>query len=149
MMVEVCVDKKGNRVMGRAYAEPIANFKGVTITEAMQKHVATTARVVADGYTSYSVVEKTYKFLRQEKSLHGLNFQLLHVQIMNLKGWIRGTHSQCSTQHYAGYLNEFHYRFNRRFEKSRNGLFNNLLNRIIKATPLTYPEIAILCGVNT
>ncbi len=35
MMVEVCVDKKGNRVMGRAYAEPIANFKGVTITEAM------------------------------------------------------------------------------------------------------------------
>lgn len=33
---------------------------------------------------------------------------------MNIKGWLRGIHHHCSKERMQGYLNEYHFRYNRR-----------------------------------
>jgi transposase-like protein len=40
---------------------------------------------------------------------------LIHVVFSNLKTWLRGTHHGVSAQHLQAYLNEYVFRFNRRF----------------------------------
>ena len=40
---------------------------------------------------------------------------MIHLIFSNLKAWLLGTHHGVSTQHLAAYLNEFVFRFNRRF----------------------------------
>jgi hypothetical protein len=40
---------------------------------------------------------------------------MIHIGISNLKTWLRGTHHGVSPQHLQTYLNEFVFRFNRRF----------------------------------
>jgi hypothetical protein len=49
---------------------------------------------------------------------------------MNLKGWLRGVHHHCSDEHLQGYLNEYHFRYNRR--NSEGELFNSLINRMVE-----------------
>lgn len=58
---------------------------------------------------------------------------------MNLKSWIRGIHQKVSDKHFQNYLDEFHYRFNKR--NNTNTIFNNLITRIIKRTPFTFKQI--------
>ena len=40
---------------------------------------------------------------------------IIHLVFSNLKTWLRGTHHGVSPQHLSAYLNEFTFRFNRRF----------------------------------
>jgi hypothetical protein len=40
---------------------------------------------------------------------------LVHIVFSNLKTWLRGTHHGVSAQHLQAYLNEYVFRFNRRF----------------------------------
>lgn len=40
---------------------------------------------------------------------------MIHLVFSNLKAWILGTHHGVSPQHLQAYLNEFVFRFNRRF----------------------------------
>jgi hypothetical protein len=40
---------------------------------------------------------------------------IVHLVFSNLKSWLRGCHHGVSPQHLQAYLNEFTFRFNRRF----------------------------------
>ncbi len=40
---------------------------------------------------------------------------MMHVACANLKTWLLGTHHGVSPQHLQAYLNEYVFRFNRRF----------------------------------
>jgi hypothetical protein len=40
---------------------------------------------------------------------------MVHLVFSNLKSWLQGTHHGVSPQHLQAYLNEFTFRFNRRF----------------------------------
>ena len=40
---------------------------------------------------------------------------MIHLVFSNLKAWLLGTHHGVSQQHLPAYLNEFVFRFNRRF----------------------------------
>jgi hypothetical protein len=40
---------------------------------------------------------------------------MVHIVFSNLKTWLRGTHHGVSPQHIQAYLNEYAFRFNRRF----------------------------------
>ncbi|MFR9578820.1 MAG: transposase, partial [Rikenellaceae bacterium] len=57
----------------------------------------------------------------------------LHNHIMNLKGWLRGIHHHCSKEHLQGYLDEYHYRCNRR--SHTGGIFDNLIKRMVENAP--------------
>ena len=57
----------------------------------------------------------------------------LEVHIMNIQGWIRGIHHHCSKAYLQGYLDEYHFRFNRR--NTMGAIFNTLIERMMQATP--------------
>jgi hypothetical protein len=42
--------------------------------------------------------------------------QMIHLVFSNLKTWLNGIHHGVSTKHLQAYLNEFTFRFNRRFD---------------------------------
>jgi len=57
----------------------------------------------------------------------------MHIYIMNLKGWLRGIHHHCSEERLQGYLEEYHFRFNRR--NNMETIFDTLLKRMVKYEP--------------
>ncbi|MCP4553402.1 MAG: transposase [Bacteroidetes bacterium] len=75
-------------------------------------------------------MKKDYPNLTQTPSGSGKDFHDLHIHIMNLKGWLRGVHHHCSDEHLQAYLNEYHFRYNRR--NSEGVLFNTLIKRMVK-----------------
>ena len=52
--------------------------------------------------------------MEQVKSEVGKSFPDIHIHIMNLKGWLRGIHHHCTKERLQGYLDEYHFRYNRR-----------------------------------
>lgn len=67
----------------------------------------------------------------------GKNFPQLHRAIMMFKAWLRGMHH--SVNYLQAYLNEYTYRFNR--HKMSEGIFENLMNRMISKPPFMYKMI--------
>ena len=80
------------------------------------------------------VFEKKYPYLEQIPSDKGANFPELHIQIMNIQGWLRGIHHHCSKEHLQDYLDEYHYRYNRR--NHMDTIFDNLICRMAKYMPV-------------
>jgi len=66
-------------------------------------------------------------------SNNGANFLDLHINIMNLKGWLRGIHHHCSKERLQGYLDEYHYRYNR--QNNMGLIFNLLIEKMTKNEP--------------
>ena len=75
-------------------------------------------------------IKKEFLNLRQVDSDDGKNFKDLHIHIMNIKGWLRGIHHHCSKEHMQNYLDEYHFRYNRR--SNMRTIFNVLLKRMVK-----------------
>jgi hypothetical protein len=64
---------------------------------------------------------------------------LIHLVFSNLKTWINGTHHGVSQQHLQAYLNEFVFRFNRRFYPMNS--FNSILRLASRSLPPTYEQL--------
>lgn len=71
--------------------------------------------------------------MKQVPSNEGKNFPDMHVHIMNLKGWLTGIHHYCSKEHLQGYLDEYHYRYNRR--NNMNPMFDSLIRKMVVNSP--------------
>jgi hypothetical protein len=83
--------------------------------------------------------------ITKEKSDKGAGFPKLHIHIMNIKGWLRGVHHKCETHRLQQYLDEYHFRFNRR--GFMNSIFDKLITKMTQAQPLNYKMIK--CELNT
>ena len=64
---------------------------------------------------------------------------IVHLVFSNLKSWLNGTHHGVSHQHLQAYLNEFTFRFNRRFYPFN--AFRSLLGIASDVTAPTYAEL--------
>jgi hypothetical protein len=64
---------------------------------------------------------------------------IIHLVFANLKTWLNGTHHGVSHQHLQAYLNEFTFRFNRRFYPFNP--FRSLLGIAGDVTAPTYAEL--------
>ena len=62
-----------------------------------------------------------------------------HITFGNLKTWLRGTFHGVSAKHLQLYLDEFSYRFDRRWVENRLGAF--ILRRAARAEPLPYRRL--------
>lgn len=80
--------------------------------------------------TGYLPLKKRYPFLEQKPSRKERNFPELHIYIMNIQGWLRGIHHHCSKEYLQGYLDEYHYRYNRRSQIGT--IFDNLAVRMMR-----------------
>ena len=127
--VIVALEIRKNGV-GRAYAEEISDFSSKSFKLFFEKHITREATIKTDEWTGYKPLKTTYPNLIQVPSNSGKGLPDLHIHIMNMKGWIRGTHHHCGEQHIQGYLNEYHFRFNRR--NMEEVLFNILVKRMVR-----------------
>ena len=64
---------------------------------------------------------------------------MIHIAFSNLKTWLLGTHHGVSQQHLQAYLNEFVFRFNRRFYPMT--AFNSVLGLATQAMAPTYETL--------
>lgn len=133
--IERVKNKKGNETIGRAYCKVIENYSSEEISSLFHSHISDDANVTTDKWSGYSPLKKDYS-IKQKYSNQGLNFKLLHVHIMNVKNWVRGIHHKCSEKRIQNYLDEFHFRFNRR--SSLKTIFNTLIKRAIEHKPTPY-----------
>ncbi len=67
------------------------------------------------------------------------DFKEMHRIIMGFKGWLRGVHHHA--RHLQAYLDEYCFRFNRSFMKE--GVFENLLQRMMRTEPCPYKALVI------
>ena len=72
--------------------------------------------------------------IEQRKSENGTSFPQMHIHIMNIKGWLRGIHHHCAKERLQGYLDEYHFRFNRR--NNMDTIFDVLIRRLINNVPI-------------
>ena len=139
-LIAVAIERRDGQI-GRAYAVPIADYSAKEIRKVFDAHISTSAEVRTDKWTGYMPIKQAYPLLEQEKSKNGLNFEKLHIHIMNIKSWIRGVHHHISEQYINRYLDEFHFRFNRR--SFRNSIFHQLMVRLVEAEPILHVQLQV------
>ncbi len=119
--------------VGRGYAEVITNASSKELGNFLKKYVSKDAKIISDEWTGYSPLKTEFNKLEQVASDDGKNFKDIHIHIMNIKGWLRGIHHHCSEERMQGYLNEYHFRCNRR--QNMGSIFDLLIKRMVNNEP--------------
>lgn len=123
-----------NAGVGRAYAKVIKQASGDEFKPFFKDYISQDAHVITDEWKGYLPLKKDYQNLEQKPSEKGRNFPELHIHIMNIQGWLRGIHHHCTEQHLQGYLDEYHYRYNRR--NHMDTIFDNLIKKMVEYNPI-------------
>lgn len=112
------------------------------IHDTLKQYVKEKSTIQTDAYRIYA---KVHQNGYARKSLLSKNLKAsdllkwVHVFISNAKSSINGTFHGLEEKHLQRYLDEFCYRFNRRFWEPQ--LFNRLLNACISTESITYTEL--------
>ena len=133
-LIVVALEILGQKGVGRAYAQVIDHASGKEFKPFFDAYISKEAHVVTDEWVGYLPLKKEYPHLEQIPSDKGANFPELHIHIMNIQGWLRGIHHHCSKEHLQGYLDEYHYRYNRR--NHMDTIFDNLICRMVRDKPI-------------
>ena len=101
-------------------------------------------RRCSDDWSGYaSLAKRGYKHLaiaeRGDPQVAEEYLPIIHLVFANLKTWLNGIHHGVSHQHLQAYLNEFTFRFNRRFYPFN--AFRSLLGIAGDVTAPTYAEL--------
>ena len=118
----ISAPKKGkpNRKVGYLKMVVMEDLKSETINAEVEKSVNKTASVLSDGYTGYAklkeVIANHYVVVEPDKKKSAKVFPWVNRTISNAKKVLLGTHHNCINQQYVqNYLDEFCYKFNRRY----------------------------------
>lgn len=120
--------------VGRAYVQCIDNASSASLRPFFETYIGKDTKVITDKWKGYVPLKKTYPNLEQIKSENGKSFQNIHIHIMNLKGWLRGIHHHCSKERLQGYLDEYHFRYNRR--SNMDTIFDSLIKKMVLNNPI-------------
>lgn len=131
-LVVVALEKLEQGV-GRGYAQVIDRASSKDFKPFFETYISKESKVITDEWNGYTPLKQLYPNMEQVPSDSGKGLPDLHIHIMNIKGWLRGIHHHCSREHLQGYLDEFHFRFNRR--NNMDTIFNLLLKRMIENEP--------------
>ncbi len=145
LAIEKVKGKKGKQTIGRAYARTIDDGSAKSLQTIFDKHISKNSSIDTDKWRGYAPLKKDWK-ITQSISNKGEGMKLLHIHIMNLKGWLRGIHHKCSKERLQYYLDEYHFRFNRR--NSMKKIFDKLIVRSIQTLPHPYALVKA-CEQNT
>lgn len=119
-----------NGKSGRAFAKVIDDYSSASLRPVFEEHISKDASVVADGWAGYTPIKEDYPRLKQILSDNGKNFKMLHIQIINFKNWLRGTHSYCNKEYLQNYIVKYFFRFNRR--NHRATLVDKIIGRYVQ-----------------
>lgn len=129
---------------GRLRLRVIPNRSAAFVTKFVEDNVAIGSTIRTDAFTGYAGL-KSLGYAHQSMALKGdpekaEHLPMVHLVISNLKTWIMGTHhGAIAHYHLQAYLNEYQYRFNRRFYPMT--AFNSVLGIAARTTPPTYDQL--------
>ena len=108
------------------------------LTGFVEKNVLMGSVVRTDGCASYDLPDYQHDPLVMggDPDKAEAHLPMIHLIFSNLKTWIQGTHHGVSQTHLQAYLNEFTFRFNRRFYPMT--AFNSVLGISARTVPPTY-----------
>ena len=100
--------------------------------------------VATDGYAGYDGLSKLgydhqATLIRGDHRKSDDALPIIHLVFSNLKTWLQGTHHGVSEKHLAAYLNEYVFRFNRRFYPM--SAFHSVLGIATRVRGPTYDEL--------
>jgi hypothetical protein len=103
------------------------DLKAETINQTIDNKVDSNANVITDKYKGYSKLKEILK--HEEINTSGMKevhkvFPWVHSAIGNAKNILRGIHHSTGNDYLQSYLNEFCYKYNRRYFKDK---FDRLL----------------------
>ena len=142
--IAAAVEINGGRI-GRLRLTVIEGVDELTLHRFIKQEIETGATLKTDGYGGYNLMNSqgyaVAKFVAGTASSEDPTSEV-HKAISNLKRWLLGTHQgRVSRQHLQKYLDEFVYRFNRRFVKYEGRLAELMLGELVGGRPETYWEI--------
>ena len=110
----------------------------------VERSVSPGTTVVTDGWIGYADLNaKGYTHdpmvMSGSAEANEEHLPMVHIVFSNLKSWLTGTHHGVSPKHLQAYLNEFTFRFNRRFYPMAS--FNSVLGIGTRTTGPTYDEL--------
>lgn len=133
-LVVIALEIRDENGFGRAYAQVIDDASAKSLRSFFETYISKDAKVVTDEWNGYKPLIDEYPNLIQKPSKEGKNFPQMHIHIMNIKGWLRGIHHHCTKERLQGYLDEYHFRFNRR--NNMDTIFDVLMRRMVRNKPI-------------
>lgn len=138
------VPRRGGLYAGRLRLHVAADRSAKSLESFVIDSVQPGTHITTDDWSGYiGLAQKGYRLTqvaqRGDPDVAEQHLPLVHLVFGNLKTWLNGVHHGVSPQHLQAYLNEFTFRFNRRFFPFN--AFQSLLG--IGATTLatTYAEL--------
>ena len=130
-------------IAGRLRLQVIENRKQETLEPTVLANIQKNAEIRTDGWTGYDNLDKlSYKHtavpVRGDQTKSDQHLPMIHIVFGNLDAWLLGTHHGVSSAHLQGYLNEFVFRFNRRFWPMVG--FDSVLKIAARVESLTYRD---------
>ena len=130
---------------GRLRLRVVDGRGAVGLTRFVSENIATGSTVRTDGWQGYEKLSEL-GFQHDAKMLGGdpekadSHLPMIHLVFSNLKTWIMGTHHGAIGQHHLqAYLNEYTFRFNRRFYPMT--AFNSVLGLAARSESPTYAAL--------
>ncbi len=137
--------RRGGRYAGRLRLAVVPNRTAKALCGFVARAVEPGSMVVTDDWASYDRLAKDHGYLHLQVAERGDGnvaeeyLPIIHLIFSNLKTWLNGVHHGVSPQHLQGYLNEFTFRFNRRFYPFN--AFRSLLGIAADAEAPTYESL--------
>lgn len=136
--------RKTGRYAGRARLAVVPDRSAKSLGGFIENAVVPGTSIITDDWRGYSKLGEcgfshTAVAERGDMQVAETFLPIVHLVFSNLKTWLRGTHHGVSPQHLQAYLNEFTFRFNRRFYPFN--AFRSLLGIAGDVTALTYAEL--------
>jgi transposase-like protein len=130
---------------GRLRLQVIPDRTTETMSAFVAENVDRGATVITDGWHGYNELP-ALGYNHDPLTLAGdpekaeAHLPMIHLVFSNLKTWILGTHhGRIEPQHLQAYLNEYVFRFNRRFYPMT--AFNSVLGLAAQSVPPTYEQL--------
>ena len=136
--------RKTGRYAGRVRLALVPDRSARSLGGFIESTVAPGATIITDDWSGYAKLGEcgychTAIAERGDMQVAETFLPIIHLVFSNLKTWLRGIHHGVSPQHLQAYLNEFTFRFNRRFYPFN--AFRSLLGIAGGVTAPTYAEL--------
>ena len=139
-IVVVAVENRGYAA-GYAAMEVVESMHSKYLKDFAFRHIEYDQTIKTDDYPSYNVLDEAFHHLgdivKPQEAMEKLPW--VHILIGNVKSFIRGTYHGVSHKHLQSYLNEFCYRFNRRFNEFQ--ITDRLLTACLYTPSFTFAEL--------
>lgn len=144
--------RKTGRYAGRVRLAVVPDRSAKSLGGFIESAVASGTSIITDDWSGYAGLAKrnylhTAVAERGDMQVAETFLPIIHLVFSNLKTWLRGIHHGVSEQHLQAYLNEFTFRFNRRFYPFN--AFRSLLGIAGDVSAPTYAQLYAKKSRNT